>query len=57
MKRKIKKLSLTRETVHDLTGSELGEAVGGATETSCAVTCETILKRCSGCDTCRPCVP
>lgn len=57
MKRKIKKLSLTRETVHDLTGSQLGEAVGGATETSCAVTCETILKRCSGCDTCRPCVP
>ena len=58
MKRKIKKLSLTRETIHDLSGAELVGAVGGATEAdSCAATCETVLKRCSGCETCRPCVP
>lgn len=59
MKRKIKKLSLTRETVHDLTASHLEAAAGGATEVTCGPTCTemTVLKRCSGCDTCRPCVP
>jgi hypothetical protein len=55
MKRKLRKLTLTKETLHGLAANRLEAAVGGLTalmSCSCAVGCTDLCT-----DTCRPCRP
>jgi natural product precursor len=51
MKKKIRKLSLTKETLRGLEESKLTEAAGGATEPilSCEGTCTNATRKCSVC--------
>jgi hypothetical protein len=52
MKRRIKKLNLSRETVRNLSDKEAAMVAGGFTETNCAVTCS--IENCRT-DTCTQC--
>jgi hypothetical protein len=57
MKRKIRKLALTKETLRTLEEGSLSNAAGGATELgaatcpimSCQYECTNVTKRCSVC--------
>lgn len=58
MRRKLRKLTLTRETLHDLAAHRLEGAVGGVDTLplTCAADCSLATGRCCT-DTCRPCRP
>jgi hypothetical protein len=64
MKKKVKKISLNRETLRTLDGSNLRGVAGAATEnpTRCdpnsnCVSCETCRLGCGGTETARTCPP
>lgn len=51
MKKKIRKLSLTKETLRSLEENQIANAAGGATEPilSCEGACSVATRRCSVC--------
>ena len=63
MKKKFKKLSLSTETLRNLTDPGLKDVAGGQTfepsdgETKCTAICTECTRPCTLCITCRPCVP
>ena len=63
MKRKFRKLSLTTETLRNLSEPDLKEVAGADTanasigQTKCTAICTFCTRPCTECITCRPCVP
>ena len=58
MKRKVKVLTLTKETLRSLDLGNLSDVAGGVTATCppCTAACTLGTIRCSDCDTCYPCI-
>lgn len=52
MKKKVKKLSLSAETIRNLADDKLDQAVGAASERKCTLTECTYTYACSGCQPC-----
>ncbi|HEX3554123.1 MAG TPA: hypothetical protein VIA62_12930 [Thermoanaerobaculia bacterium] len=49
MKKALKKLTLSRESIRRLSGNDLGEALGGLTLGTCGATCATRPVTCASC--------
>jgi hypothetical protein len=58
MKKKVRALTLSKETLRNLEDTKLDEAAGGASGFfTCLLTCTCGTRRCTDCYTCTPCIP
>lgn len=56
MKKQAKKITLNRETLRNLDGKPLEDAVGGSGRWTCLTSCQVSQESCAAtCDTCTPC--